>query len=77
MSGTRTEFAETAALMAVLDEDDDRLDDLLAGMLPGELQALAAACDTLAYFARRYARITRREKAQDEPTSAPATASNS
>lgn len=74
MSGTRTEFAETAALMAVLEEDDERLGEVLTGMLPGELHDLAAACEELADEARS----TIREKAaQDETTSAPAAASNS
>ncbi len=47
-SQTSREFAETAVLLAKLENDEDRVYELLADMLPGELQKLADALTELA-----------------------------
>lgn len=52
MAATGHEFAETAALLAVMNEDDERLTELLDGMLPGELAALARQCESLSWLCR-------------------------
>lgn len=48
------QFVETAALLAVLEEDDDELQRLIRGMYPRERRALAEACDTLYLKLRRH-----------------------
>jgi hypothetical protein len=45
MSGEQ--FAETAALLAYMEDDHDKLSELLEDMLPGELAALALTLDGL------------------------------
>lgn len=44
---TAADYAETAALLAYLEDDHDKLSDLLEDMLPGELAALALTLDGL------------------------------
>lgn len=44
--------AETAALTAALDQDEDKVYDLLTQMLPGELRSFADTLDELAADAR-------------------------
>ncbi len=40
-------FVETNALLAVMDEDHGKLDELLDGMLPSELRQLVGYCHAL------------------------------
>jgi hypothetical protein len=42
-----TTFVETAVLLAEMEEDRDRVDELLAGMLPGELATFQAVLSNL------------------------------
>jgi hypothetical protein len=46
------EFAETAALVAVIEGNTGRLAELLAGMYRSELFDLASQCDELSNVAR-------------------------
>lgn len=46
-----TQYTETEALLAVLEEDDDKLYDIIREMLPGERAALIEAADKLSKVA--------------------------
>lgn len=53
MSETQsTPFAESNALLAVIRDDDETVEEILRDMLPGELKELAQACDLLASMCR-------------------------
>ncbi len=47
-----TNFQESEALLALTVDDEDTAAEVLADMLPGELNALAEASDRLAEMAR-------------------------
>lgn len=49
------QFAETAALLAVMDEDDERLTELLDDMLPNEMNEFAQQLERL--LRQLYARL--------------------
>jgi len=46
-----TNYVETEALLAILDEDEDKLFETIKSMLPGERHALSKAADRLSEVA--------------------------